>query len=137
MVTPPLYDPNYCPFRGHVVWIDFTPQEGKEIWDWRPALVLSAELFNSKKEMAVVCPITRTSTGSCFEIKIPNGIKSKTYPDEQLVGVVRADQVKSLDWKARRARFLCGMPEDIVWKTASMVHAMIWGEQNLPIPETV
>ena len=108
--------------------MDFSPQEGKEIWDWRPVLVLSAELFNRNKEMAVVCPITRTSTGSCFEIEIPDGITSEIYPDEQLEGVVRADQAKSLDWKARNARFVCGMPPEIVWETANMVHAMIWGE---------
>ena len=128
MITPPPHDPSYCPVRGHVVWIDFSPQSGGEIWDWRPALVLSAELFNRKKKMAVVCPITRTATGSFFEIKIPEGITSRSHPDEQLEGVVRADQAKSLDWKERNARFVCGMPAEIVWETANRVHAMIWGE---------
>ena len=78
--------------------------------------------------MAVVCPITRTTTGSRFEIEIPEGITSEIYPDEQVKGVVRADQVKSLDWKERSARFVCGMPAEIVWETANTVHAMIWGE---------
>ena len=122
MVTPPPYDPEYVPVRGHVVWMDFHPQAGTEIWDWRPALVLSAGTFNREKNVAVVCPITRTSRGGPFEIEIPSDL------DVQVQGVIRTDQVKSLDWRAREARFLCGMPHEMVWEAASIVHAIIWGE---------
>ena len=132
-LTPPPYRPEYVPQRGHVVWMNFRPQAGEEIRDWRPALVLSPQIFNCKKSVAVVCPITRTIRGGVFEIKIPDGIASESYPDEKLGGVVRADQARSLDWKVRGARFVCGMPQAIVWDTANMVHAMIWGEDP-PIP---
>ena len=120
MVTPPPYDPEYIPVRGHVVWINFSPQVGTEIWDWRPALVLSPGAFNRTKNMAVVCPITKTRRGGPFEIEIPDHL--------DVQGVIRVDQVKSVDWRERKARYLCGMSAEMVWEAASKVHAIIWGE---------
>ena len=120
MVTPPSHDPHYVPKRGHVVWMDFTPQAGGEIWNWRPALVLSPEKFNKQKKLAVVCPITRTRRSTNpFEIEVPE--------DLYVEGVIRADQVKSLDWQVREARFLCGMPVEVVKQAADIVYAIIWG----------
>ena len=120
MVAATRYDPDYIPVRGDVVNIDFTPQAGREIWNQRPALVLSPWNFNKQKGMAVVCPITRTNRGGPFEIEIPDGL--------DVYGVIRADQVKSLDWQARKVIFLCEMPNDTVWDVASIVHAIIWAE---------
>lgn len=100
--------------------IDFSPQAGKEIWDYRPALVISSWDFNRKKNLAVLCPITKTKRGRPFEVEIPAGL--------DVCGVVRADQVKSLDWQARRAKFLCVMPDDMVTTVSQMVETIIWGK---------
>lgn len=89
----------YCPNRGDVVWLSFTPQAGHEQAGLRPALTLSPEAYNRKTGLALFCPITNQEKGYPFEVRIPSGLKAS--------GVVLSDQVKSLDWRARRARFSC------------------------------
>jgi mRNA interferase MazF len=120
MVTESEDDLNYIPVRGDVVDINCSPQAGKEIWDRRPALVISSWDFNYKKNLAVLCPITKTKRGQPFEIEIPEGL--------DVHGVVLADQVRSLDWQARKAVFWCKMPDDTVTAVSQIVETIIWGE---------
>lgn len=114
------YDAAYVPIRGDVVEINLDPQQGVEIRKRRPALVLSSLDFNLRYNVAVVCPITRTTRGMAVEISVP----------EELVvdGVIRADQVKSLDWRERNARFLCYLPEETVDEVSDIVEAILRGE---------
>ena len=119
MVASTQHDSNYIPVRGDVIDINFDPQAGKEIWDWRPALVLSSWNFNRVKNVAVTCPITRTKRGGRFEVVIPEGL--------EIHGFIRTDQVKSLDWRARRAIFLCAMPGETLITVSNIVQAIIWG----------
>jgi len=96
----------YYPKRGDVVLISFNPQTGHEQAGHRPALVLSPESYNRKVGLAILCPITNQVKGYPFEVTLPEGLKAS--------GVVLTDQVKSLDWKARGASFLCSLPESVV-----------------------
>jgi len=90
------------PDRGDVVWITLSPQAGHEQAGRRPALVISPLSYNGKVGLAVLCPITSQVKGYPFEVLIPPGLK--------VSGAVLADQVKSLDWKARKAELLCRLP---------------------------
>ncbi|MDD3604628.1 MAG: endoribonuclease MazF, partial [Kiritimatiellae bacterium] len=96
----------HCPRRGDVVWLAFTPQSGHEQAGHRPALVLSPESYNRKVGLALFCPITSQIKGYPFEVIIPK--------DCRVSGAVLSDQIKSLDWKARRASLICSLPESIV-----------------------
>ena len=96
----------YCPKRGDIVWLTFSPQAGHEQAGHRPALVLSPEAYNRKVGLALFCPITSQVKGYPFEVHVPQGCA--------ISGVVLADQVKSLDWKARRAAFCCELPDEAV-----------------------
>ncbi len=96
----------YCPKRGDVVWLSFTPQSGHEQAGHRPALTLSPEAYNRKVGLALFCPITTRIKGYPFEVPLPAGLKAS--------GVVLSDQVKSLDWQARSAQFSCKLPVAIV-----------------------
>ena len=98
--------PSYCPKRGDVVWLSFSPQTGHEQAGCRPALVLSPEAYNRKVGLALLCPVTSQVKGYPFEVRIPPGLA--------VSGTVLSDQVKSLDWKARKAAFCCRLPEDSV-----------------------
>lgn len=92
----------YCPKRGDVVWLSFEPQTGHEQAGHRPALTLSPEAYNRKVGLAIFCPITSQTKGYPFEVPLPIGLKA--------TGVVLSDQVKSLDWRARNAKFCCKLP---------------------------
>ncbi|HKX29763.1 MAG TPA: endoribonuclease MazF [Blastocatellia bacterium] len=92
----------YVPERGDAVWISLNPQAGHEQAGRRPALVLSPSSYNAKVGLAIFCPITNQAKGYPFEVMIPNGTG--------VTGVILADQVKSLDWRARNAELICSLP---------------------------
>ena len=93
----------YVPRRGDVVRLSFSPQAGHEQAGRRPALVLSPASYNGKVGLALLCPITNQVKGYPFEVNIPVGL--------EVSGVVLSDQVKSLDWRARKAEFVCKLPQ--------------------------
>jgi mRNA interferase MazF len=84
----------YVPDAGDIVWISFSPQAGREQPGHRPAVVLSPATYNAKTSLMVCCPMTTQIKGYPFEVAIAGHGPS----------VVLADQIKSLDWRKRRAR---------------------------------
>lgn len=87
----------FTPRRGDIVWLEFDPQKGKEIQKTRPTLVLSPIQYNQITGLALCMPITTQIKGYPFEVKI-NGKKVK--------GAILCDQIRSLDWRARNAKFI-------------------------------
>jgi mRNA interferase MazF len=87
----------YVPDRGDVVWLSFDPTSGHEQKGQRPALVISPRIYNAKTHLLVCCPITSQTKGYPFEVYLAM---------EKLHGVVLSDQVRTLDWKARKAKFI-------------------------------
>lgn len=84
----------FVPDAGDIVWLEFSPQAGHEQAGHRPALVLSPAAYNSKTGTMLCCPMTTQIKGYPFEVIIQaNGVS----------GAVLSDQVKNLDWKARKA----------------------------------
>lgn len=96
----------YVPERGDVVWLSFNPQSGHEQAGRRPALVLSPASYNGRVGLAILCPITSRVKGYPFEVRVPEG--------GTVEGVVLADQVKSLDWRARHAERFDVLPVETV-----------------------
>ena len=96
----------YVPKRGDAIYISLNPQAGHEQRGRRPALVLSPAAYNARVGLALVCPITNQRKGYPFEVALPSGLG--------VTGVVLADQVKCLDWRAREAEFLAQVPASAV-----------------------
>ena len=96
----------YIPERGDVVWLDFQTQAGHEQTARRPAVVLSPWSYNGKVGLVLLCPITTRIKGYPFEVAVP--------ADCGVTGVVLSDQVKSLDWRARRAEFICRLSGPVI-----------------------
>ena len=84
----------YVPDAGDIVWLSFSPQAGREQAGHRPALVLSPAAYNAKTSLMACCPMTTEIKNYPFEVVIAGTPAS----------AVLADQVKSLDWRKRRAR---------------------------------
>lgn len=93
----------YVPDRGDVVWLQFDPQAGHEQAGVRPAVVLSPRIYNERARLCVVIPITRQIKGYPFEVVLPQGLA--------VAGAALTDQLKSLDWQAREAKFICRLPD--------------------------
>jgi mRNA interferase MazF len=94
----------YVPDRGDLVVLSFDPQAGHEQAGRRPAVVLSPAIYNAKSGLAVFAPVTNQVKGYPFEVVIPPGLP--------VTGVVLADQLKSLDWRARKAFRLASLPSE-------------------------
>ena len=88
----------YVPDRGDIVWLNFSPQAGHEQAGRRPAFVVSAKEFNESNRLAIFCPITSKSKINPFEVVLP--------ASGPITGTVLVDHIKSLDWRARLARFV-------------------------------
>ena len=101
-----MVDEAYVPQRGDLVWVTFNPQAGHEQAGRRPAVVISPGAYNAKAGLAIMCPITSQVKGYPYEVLIPEGLP--------VVGAILSDQVKSLDWRARRAEFISHLPPRIM-----------------------
>ena len=86
---------SYIPEAGDIVWLHFDPQAGHEQAGHRPALVVSPAAYNAKTGLMLCCPMTTKIKGYPFEVIIAASPAS----------AVLADQIKSLDWVARKASF--------------------------------
>lgn len=71
----------YIPDRGHIIWIDFDPQAGREQARHRPALVLSSKAYNRKTSLCVLCPLTSRVKGYPFEVMVPGKEPSVVLAD--------------------------------------------------------
>ena len=109
---------NYVPKRGDVVWLNFNPQSGHEQAGRRPAVVLSPQAYNQKVGLAIFCPITNQQKGYPFEVVIPAGLGA--------TGVILSDQVKSLDWRVRRAEYLNTLPGPVVGEVLQKLKTLLY-----------
>lgn len=111
----------YVPDRGEVIWINLDPQAGREQAGHRTCLVLSPALYNGKTGLAVLCPITNQVKGFPFEVPLPTGLAT--------TGVVLADHIKSLDWRARKARFRERIPAYVVQEVLDTTMTLLEPEE--------
>jgi len=107
----------YVPERGDVVWITLNPQAGHEQAGRRPAVVLSPAAYNDIVGLAILCPITRQIKGYPFEVRIPSGLP--------VSGAILADQVKSLDWRAREAEPAGTLPATTVVEVLHKLNTLL------------
>jgi mRNA interferase MazF len=84
----------YVPDAGDIVWLNFTPHAGREQAGHRPALVLSPAAYNNKTSLMLCCPMTTQIKSYPFEVPIAAAVPS----------VVLSDQIKSVDWRVRKAK---------------------------------
>jgi mRNA interferase MazF len=105
----------YVPEAGDVVWLNFTPQAGHEQAGHRPAVVLSPAAYNEKAGLMVCCPLTTQIKDYPFEVRIAG-----TPP-----AVVLADQVKSLDWRVRKATRKGAVSADELAEVRAKIVALI------------
>ena len=105
---------SYVPDAGDIVWISFDPQTAHEQAGHRPAVVLSPAAYNAKTSLMVCCPMTAQIKDYPFEVVIAGPSPS----------AVLADQVKSLDWKIRNAKFIARVPRSIIEEVSKKLRTL-------------
>ena len=107
----------YVPERGDVVWMMFGPQAGHEQSGRRPGVVMSSSIYNGKTGMALCCPITSHVKGYPFEVLVPAGLKTS--------GAILADHIRNIDWKMRRAEYLCKLPDKALEEVTGKILSLL------------
>ena len=107
----------YVPDRGDLIWLSFSPQSGHEQAGRRPALVISPSQYNRRARLALCCPITSRQKDYPFEVPLPQG--------GQIEGVILSDQVRSLDWHTRDAKFIERAPEQTLNEVLVRIQALV------------
>lgn len=105
----------YVPNAGDLVWLHFDRQAGHEQAGHRPALVLTPARYNGLRGMMICCPMTSRIKNYPFEVVISHDPPS----------AVLADQVKSLDWRARKAARKGKVDGDILAEVQAKIRALL------------
>ncbi|RPH35117.1 MAG: endoribonuclease MazF [Chloroflexi bacterium] len=113
-------DPDWSPDQGDIIYLDFDPQSGHEQAGRRPALVLSPRAYNSTASLALCCPLTTRVKGWPFEVDAETELAGAK-------GVVLADQVKALDWRARNADLAARAPKKVVAEVLAKLKVLLPG----------
>jgi mRNA interferase MazF len=108
----------YVPRKGDFIALTFDPQSGHEQRGQRPALVVSNDLFNMHTGLCMVCPVTNTYRGYPFHVEVPAG--------DTVTGVVMVEQVKSVDYLARKAKLIGRAPEPVLDEVLSILDACLY-----------
>ena len=106
----------YIPERGDIVWLNFNPGSGHEQKGKRPAVVISPRGYNEKVGLGLFCPITSKVKNYPFEVKIEN---------DNVNGVVLADQIKNLDWETREIEFIAKETQEKVNEIIDKISVLI------------
>jgi len=105
----------YVPDVGDVVWLRFDPQAGHEQAGHRPAVVLSPARYNKIGGMMICCPMTSKIKGYAFEVLVAQDPPS----------AILADQVKSVDWRARGATRKSAVAPEILAEARAKIRALL------------
>ena len=110
--------PDYIPAKGDLVTVTFDPQSGHEQKGRRPALVISNDLFNQRTGFTIVCPITNTKRNLPFHIALPL--------ESAVTGFILVEQVKAIDFRARRAKFIEKISVPVLNEVLSVLDACLY-----------
>lgn len=108
----------YVPRKGDLVALTFDPQAGHEQRGRRPALVVSNDLFNRHTGLCVVCPVTSARRDFPFHVPLPEGC--------EVQGVAMVEQVKSVDYRARRAKRIGAAPAAVMDEVLALLDACLY-----------
>ncbi|PKL41954.1 MAG: potassium-transporting ATPase subunit C [Candidatus Riflebacteria bacterium HGW-Riflebacteria-1] len=107
----------YIPKRGDFIRLSFDPQAGHEQMGNRPALVISQTSFNQKMGFVFVCPVTNTKRENPFYVPVTG--------DKNVTGVIMADQLRSLDFRARNAVFISKCSNELFLEVLARIEPII------------
>ena len=107
----------YVPARGDLIWLQVNPRAGHEQAGHRPAVVISPSSYNRRVGLALCCPVTSQVKGYPFEVLLPQGLGVE--------GAILSDQIKSLDWRVRKARRIGTLPADVLQETVGKILALV------------
>ena len=115
---------SYIPEAGDIVWLEFDPQAGREQAGRRPAVVLTPGMYNKKTNLMICCPLTTQIKGYPFEVLVEvDGVES----------AILSDQVKSLDWKIRKAKYKNRVGSEVLAEVRAKAKSLLSITQQISV----
>ena len=112
----------YVPNRGDIVHIHFDPSSGQEMKGPHFGLVLSGRAFN-QRGLAMLCPI---SQGAAAASRTHGMLVTLMGAGTDTQGAIHCHQMKSLDWRARKATLKESAPQSIVDEALARIEAILF-----------
>ncbi len=107
----------YVPARGDIIKLDFDPTLGREQAGYRPAVIVTTQEFNRSTGLALACPITSKIKGLKLEVILPEGLQTS--------GAILTFQVKTIDWVARKVKYIESLPEETTEEVLSILQLLV------------
>jgi len=108
----------YIPLKGDLIALSFDPQAGCEQRGRRSAIVVSNDLFNQHTGLCIVCPLTNTQHNFPFHVLLPE--------NRGVSGFVMVEQIKSIDYRSRKAKRIGKAPQAVLDEVLSLLDACIY-----------
>ncbi len=103
--------------QGDIIFLNFNPQAGHEQAGYRPALVISNNVFNKRTGLAILCPITSKAKKYPLRVELDSSTKTK--------GFILCEHIKSLDIEARGYKVVEQVSKKILEEVINIVFAEI------------
>ena len=108
----------YAPKKGDFIAVTFDSQSDHEQKGRRPALVVSNTLFNEQTGLAIVCPLITTDRRYPFHVAVTD--------NPHVTGFVMVQKVKSIDFRARKAKQIAKASDEVLDTVLSILDACIY-----------
>ena len=105
----------YIPKQGDIVFLDFTPTKGHEQKGYRPAVVISNDVFNLNTKMVILCPITSNDKEFPTHYLLEKSLKVK--------GSVLCEHIRSIDYEIRNLKYVEKLTEEDLKNVIDLVYA--------------
>ena len=107
----------YIPKQGDLVFLDFNPTKGHEQSGFRPAVVISNNIFNENTKMVIVCPISSNNKEFPTHYHLEDTIK--------IEGSVLCEHIRSIDYEIRNIKFVEKLSDNDLVSIITLLNACI------------
>lgn len=110
------------PDRGDILHLQFDPASGREMKGEHYCMVVSPRAFNQAFSLAWACPI---SSGEASRPRSEGFLVTLIGAGTRITGNVHVHQLKALDWSARRAKKVEGVPAHVVSEVLGLLRRVL------------
>lgn len=107
----------YIPKQGDVIFLNFNPTKGHEQAGFRPAVVISNNVFNQNTKMVMVCPITSNDKYFPTHYNLED--------TKNIHGAVLCEHIRSIDYESRNVKFVEKLSDNDFLSVITLLNACI------------
>ncbi len=107
----------YIPKQGDVIFLNFNPTKDHEQAGFRPAVVISNNVFNQNTKMVMVCPITSNDKYFPTHYNLED--------TKNIHGAVLCEHIRSIDYESRNVKFVEKLSDNDFLSVITLLNACI------------